>query len=42
MVSTSEQISKQVISMSANQSTPRPRALQAVRRVARAFNSIND
>ena len=31
-----------VISMSANQSTPRPRALQAVRRAARALNSIND
>jgi len=30
-----------VISMSANQSTPRPRALQAVRRAARALNSIN-
>jgi hypothetical protein len=42
MVSTSERISKQVISMSANQSTRRPRALQAVRRAARALNSIND
>jgi len=28
--------------MSANQSTRRPRALQAVRRAARALNSIND
>ena len=27
--------------MTANQSTPRPRALQAVRRAARALNSLN-
>jgi len=32
----------QVISMTANQSTPRPRALQAVRRAARALKSTND
>jgi hypothetical protein len=31
-----------VISMTANQSTPRPRALQAVRRAARALKPIND
>jgi len=32
----------QVISMTANQSTPRPRALRAVRRAARALKSAND
>jgi len=31
-----------VISMTANQPTPRPRATQAVRRVTRAFKRIND
>jgi hypothetical protein len=31
-----------VISMTANQSTSRPRALQAVRRAARALKSTND
>jgi hypothetical protein len=31
-----------VNSMTANQSTPRPRALQAVRRVGRALKPIND
>jgi hypothetical protein len=31
-----------VISMTANQSTSRPRALQAVRRAARGLKSIND
>jgi hypothetical protein len=41
-VSTSERISKAVISMTANQSTTRPRALQAVRRAARALKSAND
>ena len=41
-MSTSERISKAVISMTANQSTTRPWALQAVRRAARALNSIND
>ena len=42
MVSTSERISKAVISMTANQSTSRPRALRAVRRAARALKSTND
>jgi hypothetical protein len=42
MVSTSEPISNVVISMTANQSTPRPRALQAVRRAARALKPVND
>ena len=42
MVSTSEPISNVVISMTANQSRPRPRALQAVRRAARALKPIND
>jgi hypothetical protein len=42
MVSTSEPISNVVISMTANQSTPRLRALQAVRRAARALKPIND
>ncbi len=42
MVSTSEPISNMVISMTANQSTPRPRALRAVRRAARALKPLND
>jgi hypothetical protein len=42
MVSTSEPISNVVISMTANQSTPRPWALQAVRRAARALKPINN
>jgi hypothetical protein len=43
MVSTSERLTRNVVvSMTANQPTPRPRALQAVRRAARAFNSVND
>lgn len=41
-MSTSEPISNVVISMTANQSTPRPRALQAVRRAARALKPINN
>jgi hypothetical protein len=43
MVSASERLTRNVvISMTANQSTPRPRALRAVRRAARALNNIND
>jgi len=47
MVYTSERISRRptrnvVISMTSNQPAPRPRALQAVRRAARALKSLND
>jgi hypothetical protein len=43
MVSTSERLTRKVvIPMTANQPTPRPRALQAVRRAARALKSTND
>jgi len=43
MVSTSERLTRNVvISMTANQTTARPRALQAVRRAARSLRSIND
>jgi len=42
MVSTPNGSANAVISMTANQSTPRPRALQAVRRAARALKSTND
>jgi hypothetical protein len=43
MVSTSERLTRKVvIPMTANQATPRPRALQAVRRAARALKHTND
>src|SRR5215510_14941703 len=42
MVSTSERLTRNVvISMTANQPTPRPRALQAVRRAARSLNPLH-